>query len=74
MSKLTHPIDGTKLKRWRGKRIKTHSDLAKAAGVSETSIRSYEAGGARVHGSTLIRLAGALGVDPDEIRLENGLN
>lgn len=68
MSKLTHPVDGVKLKRLRAKRLKTHSELAKAAGVSEWSIRSYEKGGARVHASTLLRLAQALGADPDEIR------
>lgn len=70
MSKLTHPIDGVALKRWRGRRIKTHTQLARAAGVSEASIRIYEAGGARVHASTLLRLAEALDIAPDDIRLD----
>lgn len=68
MTKLTHPLDGVKLKRIRGQKLKTQSEVARQSGVSEASLRIYEAGGASVHASTLIRLARALGVEPEAIR------
>jgi len=67
MPKLTHPIDGKKLKAIRGRRLKTQKQLSEGAGVTETSIREYEKGDKRVHASTLERLAEFLEVEPDEL-------
>lgn len=71
MTKLTHAIDGKKLKAIRGMRLKTQKEVSEGAGITDASIRLYEKGNKRVHASTLQRLAEFLEVEPYEL-LEGG--
>lgn len=41
--------------------------LADKAGVSPTTVASYEQGHSTPRGQTLVKLATALGIDPDEV-------
>jgi len=68
MTKLTHAIDGAKIKARRGQLLLTQAELGARAGLTDASIRIYERGGARVHAATLKRLAAALLCSPDDIR------
>ena len=68
MAKLTHAVDGAKIKSRRGELLLTQAEVAAATGLTETSIRTYERGGASVHAATLRRLATTLSCSPDDIR------
>src|SRR5918999_5585806 len=52
----------------RGRRMWTQARLAEEAGVSPTTVSGIESGRiSRPHFGTLRKLAGALGVEPDEL-------
>jgi transcriptional regulator with XRE-family HTH domain len=68
VTKMTHPVDGEKLKYLRGRRLMTQAQLSKASGVGEATIRNLERGHySTVHASTLELLAKGLECDPSDI-------
>ena len=68
MEQLTH-LDGNKLKRLRVGRGLTQRELASRANMSPSTIVLLEKRGKNegFHPSTVRKLAGALGVEPDDL-------
>lgn len=61
------------LKVWRRRRLWTQVDLARAAGVDQSTVNRIEQGGA-ARLSTARKLLAALGVDPREVAIDEDGN
>ena len=56
-----------KLREARERRFMTQQQLADKAGTSKANISRLESGEQRARMSTIVRLAAALGIDPEEL-------
>jgi len=57
----------TRLRQLRERRALTQEELAAKAGITRTALSRLESGGADPRPSTVRKLAGALGVEPDAL-------
>jgi DNA-binding XRE family transcriptional regulator len=65
-------MDGERLRELREELFLSHRELAKAAGVSPTTVLSLERNEAEPQRRTIRKLAKALGVDPHELVRQEG--
>jgi transcriptional regulator with XRE-family HTH domain len=63
-------IDGSRLKGFRRRRALSQQDLERMTGVAQSTISRLEANQRPARPSTLRKLAGALGVEPQELMKE----
>ena len=67
----TVEVDGMRLRELRERRVLSQGQLAERAGVGRNTINRLEGGRLKARPSTLQKIAGALGVDPEElVRME----